>query len=218
MMIKRRGLLAGLGILAANLGFIRQAGAQTPTAVQDAPPPEPGAVHVTLATPQGDIVLELYQSRAPITAGHFLAMVDQKRIDGGSFYRATRPGPEVTDYGVVQGGVKFDPNRPVRKIAHEPTTQTGVHHVSGAISFGRGEPGSAQSDFFICVGAQTSYDADPSQPGDNLGYAAFGRVIGGMEVVKAILVMPTSPTKGEGVMKGQILEMAVPIKTARRSA
>ena len=217
-MIKRRGLLAGLGVLMTQLGLVRQAGAQTPTAVQVAPPAEPGAVHVTIATPQGDIVLELYTSRAPITAGHFLAMVDQKRIDGGTFYRAVRPSPEVTDFGVVQGGVKFDPNRPVKKIAHEPTTQTGVHHVSGAISFGRSAPGTAMSDFFICVGAQTSYDADPSQPGDNLGYAAFGRVIGGMDTVKNILVMPTSPTKGEGVMKGQMLEPPVPINSARRSA
>ena len=218
MMIKRRGLLAGLSVLAANLGFIRLAAAQTPAAVQVAPPAEPGAVHVTIATSQGDIVLELYTTRAPITAGHFLAMVDQKRIDGGSFYRAVRPSPEVTDFGVVQGGVKFDPNRPVKKIAHEPTTQTGVHHVSGAISFGRSAPGTATSDFFICVGAQTSYDADPSQPGDNLGYAAFGRVIGGMDTVKNILVKPTSPTKGEGVMKGQMLEPPMLINTVRRSA
>jgi peptidyl-prolyl cis-trans isomerase A (cyclophilin A) len=145
-------------------------------------------------------------------------MVDTKRIDNGSFYRAVRPTPETTDFGVVQGGVKFDPKRLVKKIAHEPTTQTGVHHVSGAISFGRGEPGSAQSDFFICVGAQPSYDADPSAPGDNLGYAAFGRVIGGMDIIKSILVMPVSPTKGEGMMKGQYLENDVPIKTARRSA
>lgn len=218
MMIKRRGLLAGLGVLAAHLGLARSAAAQTPSAVQIAPPAEPGAVHVTLATPQGDILLELYTSRAPITAGHFLAMVDEKRIDGGSFYRAVRPSPDVTDFGVVQGGVKFDPKRLVKKIAHEPTTLTGIHHVSGAISFGRSEPGTAQSDFFICVGPQVSYDADPSQPGDNLGYAAFGRVIGGMDVVKKILVMPTSPTKGEGVMKGQMLEPTVPITTARRSA
>jgi peptidyl-prolyl cis-trans isomerase A (cyclophilin A) len=216
VMIKRRGLLAGMGVLAAQPGIVRAAFAQQPIPVE--PPPEFGAIHVTLQTGAGAIVLEIYQSKAPITAGHFLAMVDEKRVDGGSFYRAVRPDASTTDFGVVQGGVKYDPKRPVKMIAHEPTTKTGVHHTSGAISFGRGAPGTAQSDFFICVGAQPSYDADPSQPGDNLGYAAFGRVITGMDVVKAILVMPTSPTKGEGVMKGQMLEPTVPITTARRSA
>lgn len=215
-MIRRRGLLAGIGAIGAQLGLARFARAQQPTPVP--PPPEPGAVHVTLNTGAGEILLEIYSTKAPITAGHFLSMVDTKRIDGGSFYRAVRPTPEITDFGVVQGGVKYDPKRPVKMIAHEPTTLTGVHHVNGAISFGRGAPGTAQSDFFICIGDQKSYDADPSAPGDNLGYAAFGRVIQGMDVVKQILVMPVSATKGEGAMKGQMLETPVPITTARRSA
>ena len=80
----------------------------------------------------------------------------------------------------------------------------------------RYDPGSAQAEFFICVGDQLYLDADPTQPGDNLGFAAFGRVSGGMDVPRAILAAPTSPTEGEGVMRGQMLSPVVAIVSARR--
>jgi peptidyl-prolyl cis-trans isomerase A (cyclophilin A) len=174
-------------------------------------------VRFVIQTAMVNITIEVYPQKAPITAGHFLALVDQKRLDGGSFYRAVRPGPDSVDFGVVQGGIKYDGKRPVKSIAHEPTSQTGVYHVDGAISMGRNAPGTAQSDFFICVGPQRSYDADPTQPGDNLGYAAFGRVVDGMDLIKKILVMPISLTKGEGGMKGQMLETPLIITSARRA-
>jgi peptidyl-prolyl cis-trans isomerase A (cyclophilin A) len=214
-MIKRRGILAGLSLLAAQLGLGRAALAQQPTPVP--PPGDFGGVRFVMQTSLGAVTVEVYPQKAPITAGHFLALVDQKRLDGGTFYRAVRPGPDVTDFGVVQGGVKYDAKRPIKAIAHEPTSQTGVYHVDGAISMGRNAPGTAVSDFFICVGPQRSYDADPTQPGDNLGYAAFGRVVEGMDIIKQILVAPISPTKGEGGMRGQMLETPVPIVSARRA-
>jgi peptidyl-prolyl cis-trans isomerase A (cyclophilin A) len=77
-------------------------------------------------------------------------------------------------------------------------------------------PGSATAEFFICIGANSQLDADPSAPGDNLGFAAFGRVTQGMDVVRAIWTAPTSPTNGEGVMRGQMLAPPIGILRAAR--
>jgi peptidyl-prolyl cis-trans isomerase A (cyclophilin A) len=159
-------------------------------------------------------VLELEKERAPTTTANFLRYVDQRRLDGTSFYRATKV---AEGYGLIQGGVRNDPKRVLPPIAHEPTTRTGLSHVDGAISMARAEPGSATADFFITVGAMPSMDADPKQPGDNLGFAAFGRVVEGMDVVRRILDAPTSPTEGEGAMKGQMIAAPITIIAARRS-
>jgi peptidyl-prolyl cis-trans isomerase A (cyclophilin A) len=101
-------------------------------------------------------------------------------------------------------------------IAHEPTSQTGLSHVDGALSLPRLGPGTAQGDFAIMVGPQLYLDAGPGSAGDGLGYAVFGRVVEGMDVVRAILVAPTSPTEGEGPMRGQMLSPRIRIITARR--
>jgi peptidyl-prolyl cis-trans isomerase A (cyclophilin A) len=187
------------------------AAAQTP-----APPaaPAPATVKVTLTTSQGPIVLELETEKAPITAGNFLKYVDQKRFDGASFYRAV---PIQDGYGLVQGGVQNDPKKQFKPIAHEPTTKTGLSHVNGAVSMARLAPGTAQSEFFFVVGDLKSMDADPSKPGDNQGFAVFGHVAEGMDLVNRILLSPKSPTKGEGMMKGQMLDPEIRIVTARRS-
>jgi peptidyl-prolyl cis-trans isomerase A (cyclophilin A) len=182
---------------------------QTPAAT-----PRPATVRVTLQTSAGPIVLELEKERAPTTTANFLRYVDQRRLDGTSFYRATKV---AEGYGLIQGGVRNDPKRVLPPIAHEPTTRTGLSHVDGAISMARAEPGSATADFFITVGAMPSMDADPKQPGDNLGFAAFGRVVEGMDVVRRILDAPTSPTEGEGAMKGQMIAAPITIIAARRS-
>ena len=102
-------------------------------------------------------------------------------------------------------------------VAHEPTSRTGLSHVDGAVSMARGSPGSATADFFIIVGdGMTALDAGPNDGGDGLGYAVFGRVAEGMEVVRQILDSPTSPTEGEGAMRGQMLAPRVRIASARR--
>jgi peptidyl-prolyl cis-trans isomerase A (cyclophilin A) len=170
-------------------------------------------VRVLLQTGEGSITVELEKERAPVTTANFLRYVDEKRLDGIVFYRAMKVAP---GYGLVQGGVR-DPRRLLPPIAHEPTSRTGLSHVDGAISMARHEPGSATADFFITVGAMPAMDADPGQPGDNLGFAVFGRVVEGMDVVRRILDAPTSPTEGEGVMKGQMLASPVRILTARRA-
>jgi peptidyl-prolyl cis-trans isomerase A (cyclophilin A) len=197
----RRDLLILMAALAAR-------------SAQAAEPKPP--VRVSLTTSEGVIVLELYPDKAPITVANFLRYVDAHRFDGASFYRANRPAG-VTDYGLLQGGLQNDPKKLFKPIAHEPTSRTGIVHKDGVISMGRRAPGTATADFFICVGDQAYLDADPKAEGDNKGFAAFGQVVEGMDVVKAILARPVSPTAGEGVMKGTMLKKPVPILKARRA-
>lgn len=179
-------------------------------AVAQAPTPAP--VRVALETSAGRIVIEVDQARAPITAGNFLRYVDGRRLDGMEFYRAMKTDQGV---GLIQGGVR-DARRLFPPIAHEPTSQTGLSHVDGAVSVPRFAPGTAQGDFTIMVGDQRYLDAGPNSGGDGLGYAVFGRVVEGMDVVRRILEAPTSPTEGEGVMRGQMLDPRIRIVTARR--
>jgi len=172
----------------------------------------PATVRVLLHTSEGDIMVALETQRAPITAGNFLHYVDTHRLDGTEFYRAMHTTPEA---GLIQGGVRngrllFPP------IAHEPTSQTGLSHDDGALSVPRLAVGTAQGDFTIMVGNQHYLDAGPGSAGDGLGYAVFGHVVEGMDVVRRILVAPTSPTEGEGVMRGQMLAPRIRILTARR--
>lgn len=172
----------------------------------------PGDVRVALETGAGRIVVAVHADKAPVTAANFLKYVDQKRFDGIVFYR----GVGAADYGFVQGGAQNDPKRILPPIKHEPTSLTGLVHDDGALSMARYAPGSATGDFFIVLGKMPGMDAHPEAAGDNQGFAVFAHVVEGLDVVKAILSQPKSPTKGEGVMKGQILETPVKILTARR--
>jgi peptidyl-prolyl cis-trans isomerase A (cyclophilin A) len=174
----------------------------------------PATVRVVLKTALGDIVLALETVRAPITSANFLRYVDQKRLDGGEFYRAVAVGDDGK-YGLIQGGLHGNLKRELKPIAHESTSVTGLTHDDGAISMARRDPGTATAEFFIIVGGLVSLDAQAD--GGDPGYAVFGHVIDGMDVVHAILGQPTSPTEGEGVMKGQMLAMPVKILSARRA-
>jgi peptidyl-prolyl cis-trans isomerase A (cyclophilin A) len=174
----------------------------------------PVTVKVILKTSQGDIVLAVESERAPITAANFLRYVDQKRLDGSDFYRSMVLDEEG-HYGLVQGGLRGNPKRVLKPISHEPTSATGLSHVNGAISMARADPGTATADFFLVIGDLVSLDAQPN--GGDPGYAVFGHVIDGMDVVHAIFTQPRSPTAGEGVMQGQMLATPVKILTARRA-
>lgn len=194
-----------------------------PAFAQEAPPPAappapekpaPATVDVVMETDQGRIVIALETERAPITAGYILRHVDERRLDGGAFYRAYKITPDGS-LGLVQGGIQ-DGRKLLPPVVHEPTTVTGLTHDEGAISLARGAPGSAQAQFFIVLGNLNSLDANPSAPGDNQGYAVFGRVKEGMDVVRRILNLPISATKGEGSMKGQMIETPVKIISVRR--
>lgn len=182
---------------------------------QDAATPPPPLPRVVMETSAGRIVIEVNDRQAPITGGNFLRYVDEHRFDGTSFYRAVRSAP---DLGLVQGGTNNDPVRVLPPIAHEPTTVTGLSHVDGAVSMARYDPGTATGDFFVSVGPSPSYDAGRPFSIDDYGFAVFGRVVEGMDVVRGILVAPTSPTEGDGFMRGQMLEPRITIVTARREA
>lgn len=168
---------------------------------------------VQMETSAGRIVIEVETEKAPITAANFLKYVDERRFDGTSFYRAMQAGPGA---GLVQGGTNNDPERTLPPIAQEPTTVTGLSHVDGAVSMARYDPGTATGDFFVSVGPTPSYDAGRPFSIDDHGFAVFGRVVYGMEVVRAILTAPTSPTEGEGFMRGQMLEPKITILQAWR--
>jgi len=121
--------------------------------------------------------------------------------------------------GLIQGGTRGDPKRTLAPIAHEATSQTGILHKAGAISMARFAPGTAAGDFSILLSDIAGLDADPASPDPDrrAGFAAFGYVVSGMDVVRAIFDAPLSPTKGEGVMKGQMLEPEVRIFSVRRA-
>src|SRR5688572_8812779 len=176
--------------------------------------------NVVIATELGDIVVAVETERAPVTAANFLRYADEKRFDGIVFYRAMRLDWGEQPNGLVQAGTQFDPDRILPPIAHEPTSATGVKHVAGAISMARYEPGSATGDFSIMLSPQPGLDADPraEDPELRAGYAAFGRVVEGMDVVRAIFDAPTDPDKGEGFMKGQMLARPVKVIRVRRQA
>jgi peptidyl-prolyl cis-trans isomerase A (cyclophilin A) len=179
---------------------------------------EPAAnPRVVITTAEGAITLELYPDKAPVTAGNFLKYVDRKLYDGATFYRASKPpGQKTNDYGTIQGGLQNDPKKVLPPIAHESTLKTGLKHTDGFISMGRHAPGTAQADWFICIGDMPYLDADPKDPA-NPGFAAFGKVVDGMPVAQAILGMPTDPNAGVGAMKGEMLVKPVKIISIRRA-
>src|SRR5690606_20769459 len=196
------GLGSGIMMIRSLLLPLLALFALTPAMAQPPASTPSTDVRVALDTGAGKIVIAVHEARAPVTAANFLRYVDQKRFDGTSFYR----GVGAADYGFVQGGAQNDPARVLPPIRHESTTQTGLTHDDGALSMARYAPGSATGDFFIVLGQMPAMDAHPEAPGDNQGFAVFAHVVEGMDVVKAILAAPKSPTAGEGVMKGQMLE------------
>lgn len=176
---------------------------------------QPTRPRVRLQTDRGVIVAELAADKAPITVANFLHYVDTGHMDGAVFYRASH-APGAPTVGFIEAGVK-DPAKLYPPIAHESTLQTGLKHLDGTLSMARFAPGSAASDFSIVCGEAPQMDAHPELPGDNLGYAAFGQVIEGMDVVRAILALPTGGDAVNPQMQGEMLSPPVVIVTARRA-
>lgn len=208
----RRTLIALAAALFA-LPALAQDPAPAPTeAAKPAPPAKPNP-RVKLETAAGDIVIELYADKAPITVANYLRYVDRGLYNGATFYRASKPKDYAgDDYGLVQGGLQNDPKKVLPPIAHESTIKTGLTHgKDGVISMGRHAPGTAQADWSIMLGDMSYLDADPKDPKGNPGFAAFGQVVEGLEVIRKIIVMPTDPNKGEGAMKGEMLVKPVKI-------
>ncbi|MEA3046536.1 MAG: peptidyl-prolyl cis-trans isomerase [Sphingomonadales bacterium] len=200
-------LLAGCGDSAPN----GVAAANKAAGNKSAPAATPDVARVRIETEAGPIVLELDGRRAPLTTANFLAYVDQHRFDGTSFYRAART-PGAQGRGFIQGGIRRNYRLMLAPVAHEPTSTTGLSHRDGTISMARTDPGSAMGNFFITVGAMPQMDAH----GRDQGFAAFGRVVEGMDVVRRILAAPTVANAGSGAMRGQMIEAPVRIVGARR--
>ena len=175
------------------------------------PPRAEGSPRVLIRTERGDIEVEVDTARAPATAANFLRYVDGGFYEGGRFHRTVRlsnqPGQSVK-IEVIQGGV--NPSREsggFPPIALERTTVTGLRHKDGVVSMARDGPDTATSDFFICIGDQPSLDQGGRRNPDGQGFAAFGRVVKGMEVVRAIQASPAD---------GQHLTPPIVIRSARR--
>ena len=203
--MKHRILAAAL-LSALPLPISAQAPAPAPATA-----PQEDLVPVAIDTSLGRIVVALDRLHAPVTTANFLHYVDTHRFDGETFYRAMH----FPTSNLIQGGVRSDGRKLYPPIAHEPTSRTGLHNVAGAISMANAGPGTARADFFILLSDVPAFDAGGAQ-GDATGFAAFGRVIEGMDVVKKIFDAPVSETKGEGAMKGQMLDPPVKIIKASR--
>jgi peptidyl-prolyl cis-trans isomerase A (cyclophilin A) len=194
-----------------RIALLMSAFAAIPTFAQPAAAPASDTVPVAIETSAGRIVVALDQAHAPVTTANFLHYVDTHRFDGETFYRAMHMG----DGGLIQGGVRSDARKLYPAIAHEPSSKTGLKNVAGAVSMARLAPGSAQADFFILLSDTPGFDAG-APGGDPDGFAVFGHVVEGMDVVKKIFASPVSATQGEGVMKGQMLDPTVKIIKAER--
>jgi peptidyl-prolyl cis-trans isomerase A (cyclophilin A) len=168
---------------------------------------------VRLETDLGPIVLEVYPDRAPVSAANFLRYADEGRFDGASFYRVVTPDNQPdnpVEIEVIQGGLGFADHHPQRlpPIRHETTAEIGFAHRDGTVSMARLEPGTASSEFFICIGDQPELDFGGRRNPDGQGFAAFGRVVEGMEVVRRIQRLPA---------EGQMLAEPVTIGRAVRA-
>ncbi len=166
---------------------------------------------IQIQTQQGNITIELYPEQAPITVANFLKYIDENRLKEATFYRVVTPNNQPNSdikIEVIQGGL-FEDIHPdmLEPIAHETTKQTGILHKDGVISMARYGPGTATSEFFICVGDQPSLDFGGRRNGDGVGFAAFGKVIEGMDVVRKIQALPA---------KEQYLEPRLKILSVKR--
>ncbi len=173
----RTGLMLSLFVLLSLVAF-----AQKP----------PDKVRLVLQTELGNIELEIYPAKAPVTAANFLQYVDGGFYDGGIVHRTVKPDNQPNNQikiEVIQASINAE-KKSFAPIKLERTNQTGLKHVNGAISMARSTPDSATSDFFICIGAQPELDFGGKRNPDGQGFAAFGKVTKGMDVVKKLQQAP----------------------------
>ena len=160
--------------------------------------PEYKNPHIKIKTGLGDIVAELYPDQAPKSVTAFLSYIDSGFYKNGSFYRVLNNGNQPSyspKAELIQGGMyRSRTNKPetLPGIPHETTEQTGLKHTDGILSLARLAPGSATTEFFICIGDQPGFDFGGENNPDKQGYAAFGRVVKGMDIVQKIYHRPES--------------------------
>jgi peptidyl-prolyl cis-trans isomerase A (cyclophilin A) len=141
----------------------------------------------------GEIRAELFQDQAPLTVKNFLHFTENKRFNPSDFYRVVTMNNQPTNsvkIEVVQGGLQFRENiDTIKGIPHETTFKTGLRHVDGTLSMARDKPGSASTEFFICIGDQPSLDFGGKRNPDGQGFAAFGKIMAGMDLIRKIQSM-----------------------------
>ena len=179
------------------------------------------AQQIRINTDAGSITLELYAKKAPKTVANFLRYVDDKRYDGTAFYRVVRLDNQANNLvkiEVIQGGLRTDSTRMFRPIAQETTQKTGLKHLDGTLSLARGTPGSGTSEFFICINPQPELDFGGKRNPDGQGFAAFGRVLKGMDVVRRIQQGETGQPGPTNAYSNplQLLKDPIKIRTVRR--
>lgn len=176
-------------------------------------------VPLTMQTSMGVVEFELYPERAPETVANFLRLVAGKHLDGATFYRTVSPENDngKPPIAVIQGGIG-DAESPFPPIAHESTEQTGLPHLDGSLSMARAEVGTASTEFFICIGAQPALDFGAARNPDGQGFAVFGRVTGGMDVVSAIHRAPADAPTDVAYFENQLFNEPIVIESIRRSA
>ena len=174
-------------------------------------------VRVLMVTSLGDIELELYPDKAPITVAGFLRLVDGGHLEGGTFYRVVSPDNDNGSpvISVIQGGIG-DAESPIPPMAHETTADSGLPHRNGSISMARAEVGTATTEFFICIGDQPALDFGGARNDDGQGFAVFGRVVDGMDIVRAIHESPADAPSEFEYFRGQLLEEPVEIVSLQR--
>jgi len=168
-----------------------------------------GLPKVTIKTVLGDITVEIESAKAPITAANFLKYVDAGNYNGSVFHRTVtlaNQKPEEVKIEVIQGGY-FESEESLPPIPLERTSLTSIRHTDGAISMARSGPDTATSSFFICIGSQPELDFGGKRNKDGQGFAAFGRVVAGMAVVRKIQESPC---------EGQTLKPAIKILSIAR--
>ena len=201
----------------SRLAFARLVALLLPVCLAACTGEQPQSVRVLMQTSLGDIEIELYPGAAPVTAGNFLRLVDGEHLDGATFYRVVSPANDNGNpvISVVQGGIAGTAG-PFPPIEHDTTAATGLLHLDGSISMARSDVGTATTEFFICVGNQPALDYGGTRAADGQGFAVFGRVVAGMDVVRAIHAAPAdAPTEFE-YFRGQLLEEPVAIESFKR--
>jgi peptidyl-prolyl cis-trans isomerase A (cyclophilin A) len=207
MRFSRRGVITGAAALIAA-----PACAAAP-AHAAAPVPR-----VAMLLAHGTVLIDLFTHQAPVSATDFLRYADARYYDGGSFTRTVRAD---NDHGaaridVVQGGIRQGV-KPFPPVAHETTLLTGIRHLDGTISLPRDTPGTGSgAEFFICIGAQSSLDFGGRRNPDGKGFAAFGRVVSGMDLIREIWRMDATGPSPDAYTAGQMITRPPRIISVRR--
>ncbi len=155
-------------------------------------------VTVRIETGKGEILVALSGDRAPKTVENFLRYLDAGLYDGGVFHRSVKPDNQpqsAVKIEVIQGGPNPEKKSGWEPIELERTTLTGLKHVNGAISMARSGPNTATGDFFLCIGDQPELDFGGKRNPDEQGFAAFGLVLKGLDVIKKIQQSPVTAQK-----------------------